>query len=363
MFLSAQHESPGEDVASSTVSEGSASDEVVFADSVSPEPNEPLEPPHDRAQRATTIALWVMFAAALFVIIAAIPVGILTARPLECARCHNDTAFLQVTGDSAHADASCVSCHAGADPLARVDFGFRQAYGMMIPLAKGAMRDPGVAYTDRCTACHVEGIGGIVKRDGITIDHSKCTVGRSCIDCHGGLAHGDTTGVWINAYTMDLCLDCHSTADARRDCTTCHEGQRAGDRPVYKAFAVTHGPDWERTHGMGDQQTCTACHEPDKCAKCHGAGVPHIAGFYELHGDAAKDATANCSTCHATSFCTDCHGSYDMPHPDTFIETHSTTAKSLDDPSCLPCHKVEDCQQCHAAHIHPGGSIDLRGVE
>lgn len=318
----------------------------------------PLEP----SNRAVGIALWAMLSVAVLVLLGTVPVVYLAVSPLECSSCHNDTAFVAVTKASAHADSDCVSCHAGADALARMEFGYRQAYGMLIPVSSAAVRDAGAAYDIRCTACHTEGLGGSVNRNGISVDHSRCTVGRACLDCHGGVAHGDTTGVWIDSYTMDLCLECHSADAARRSCDTCHDGDRAGSRPVYSSFQITHGPDWERTHGMGNGKTCGACHEPSKCASCHGVGVPHPIGFYDQHGDFAKDASANCTSCHQVSFCTDCHGVYEMPHPEDFAKSHSAIVDKAGDADCLRCHTRNDCDSCHAAHVHPGGSIGLGGT-
>lgn len=314
-------------------------------------------------QESTAVPKWVVWAllgALLVLTLAIAPVAYFAAAPLDCAGCHDDPSFLAVTQASSHADVECLGCHAGSDALSRIDFGFRQAYAMAIPVLGDTMRDGGVAYDSRCTSCHDE-LGGILNRDGINIAHETCSVGSACTDCHGGLAHSDTTGVWITSYTMDQCLECHAVGEVRRDCSTCHEGRREGDRALKGAWAVTHGPDWQRTHGMGNLATCSACHADSLCAGCHGAGVPHGVNFLNDHGGVAQDPGADCTSCHQTQYCSDCHSGIEMPHPAEFIAQHSAIVERDGEAACLNCHSRPDCDGCHVAHVHPGGSIGLGG--
>ena len=70
-------------------------------------------------------------------------------------------------------------------------------------------------------------------------------------------------------------------------CDLCHQGRDAAARVKSSAFAVTHGPKWKTTHGMGDIATCTVCHAASDCADCHGAGVPHEPNFVDVHSSYA----------------------------------------------------------------------------
>lgn len=304
--------------------------------------------------------IWVLALLTALVLLAVVPVIALSVSPMSCERCHDEAEFLKATEASSHADVDCVSCHAGTDVLSRIDFGFRQTYAMAIPIFSDSSRDGAVAYNSRCITCH-EDLTGVINRDGINIAHETCSIGSTCTDCHGGVAHGISTDVWVSSYSMDGCLECHAASEVRRDCTTCHEGRREADRTLKGAWSVTHGPDWERTHGMGNLATCTACHEESVCAKCHGVGVPHGVNFSNEHGTVSQSAEANCSSCHRTEFCTDCHGDFQMPHPVEFTKTHSQLVDSDGSTACLNCHTQQDCDNCHAAHVHPGGSIGKGG--
>ncbi len=53
--------------------------------------------------------------------------------------------------------------------------------------------------------------------------------------------------------------------------------------------------------------------------------------------------------------CDSCHG-VPMPHRKDYLQTHSKTTPSHDDPRCFRCHAVDDCENCHEFHVHPGGA-------
>lgn len=298
-----------------------------------------------------TFALWCTIAAVAIVLA---PLVAFSAYPLPCAGCHNEQAFTQATKASSHADVSCVVCHAGPGIADRVNFGARQAYMMLVPIIH---RDSNVEYDSRCIACH-DDLDDVVFSDGIKIAHETCAVGSTCTDCHGRVTHGPLEGVWTSTYEMDLCLECHTTTDAKQDCAKCHEGRNEGDRTVKGAWAVTHGPDWERTHGMGNLDTCAACHLDGRCAKCHGAGVPHGVTFLGTHGEVAESPKGDCASCHEDDFCDECHSGVEMPHPVGFLEVHSDLVDQDGDTACLNCHQKADCDTCHVAHVHPGGAVD-----
>jgi len=158
---------------------------------------------------------------------------------------------------------------------------------------------------------------------------------------------------------MDDCLGCHKAKNAPMECNTCHdeEGEEGQEITANGPWQVTHGPAWEKTHGLGDQDTCHTCHPADFCSKCHGVPVPHPIDFGATHGQYANENTSECLVCHKSQrrFCDACHGMA-MPHPDKFLEAHVRVAGGRTDPRCIRCHVASDCDACHALHVHPGGS-------
>ena len=154
---------------------------------------------------------------------------------------------------------------------------------------------------------------------------------------------------------METCIACHASQGASTKCDTCHENKDRQQRVSTGVFAITHGKNWRKTHGMGNTATCSVCHTAAKCEKCHGVGLPHDKEFMARHGAIAGDPAAKCYTCHDTRFCADCHG-LAMPHSKTFTRDHAARAKS-DPKLCKRCHAGSDCTDCHVRHVHPGGAV------
>lgn len=272
----------------------------------------------------------------------------------DCASCHSSGEFGAQTAKAAHASVDCASCHVPAGSAERVVFGFRQAFHMTIPLVDGQDRGWDAVPDSRCVACHDTIRTRVVEADGIRIDHQTCAANNRCSDCHSSTAHGTATK-WVRASDMESCLSCHAASEASADCGLCHAGKLPKDRVATGVFKITHGAQWEKTHGMGDAATCAACHTAASCEKCHGAGLPHAAGFVKEHSSIAASPKAKCGTCHEKSFCNDCHG-LAMPHPNRFVRGHSAQAQK-NEALCGRCHVRSDCMTCHEKHVHPGGAI------
>ncbi len=271
-----------------------------------------------------------------------------------CASCHDQAAFKSATAASAHANVPCVSCHVSRTVAGRVTYGFREAFHMVLPLWKGTGREWAAVPDERCLACHKKVLEGPSTVSGMRIDHSTCAVGSRCTDCHSATAHRDQIS-WVRTYDMDTCLECH-VSKASTACDLCHvEGRRAADRITSGIFAVTHGADWQKTHGMGNSATCVVCHTAATCEKCHGPGLPHDAKFISTHTTYATAPGAKCDGCHEKSFCDGCHG-LQMPHSTEFKRKHATEA-AADRALCDRCHSAADCTTCHVKHVHPGGAI------
>ena len=265
-----------------------------------------------------------------------------------CSRCHDSKAFVAATARSPHSSVPCTSCHGGGSVANRITFTSDQVFGMWLRLDTLDATTKSVS-SEACASCHSN--LRLSNNNGMRILHGTCTVGRECTDCHSTTAHGRAT-TWPKSTDMQMCYECHGAGNAPTACDTCHEGKLPNTRIKTGTFAVTHGPNYRKTHGMGDMKTCVACHNSGDCAKCHGGGVPHSAAFVSTHGDIAKSRSAKCTSCHRASFCADCHG-FVMPHPKSFTQSHSKLVKRDGQTECERCHVTSDCQRCHEAHVHP----------
>jgi len=298
--------------------------------------------------------VWLILAGLVAAVLVA---GVFNAVALPgCASCHDRPGFREATAAAPHAEVDCRACHVPAGGLDRVTFGFRQTFHMIVPVTGVAVRDAAAVPDSRCLTCHRKVMTSIVATDGIRIAHETCAQGAACTDCHVATAHGKSTA-WVRTYDMDRCLECHVTK-AQIKCDLCHEGRRPSNRITSGTFAVTHGPQWRKTHGMGNPATCTVCHRSDACVGCHGPGLPHEANFVDTHSKYALDAKAKCDGCHDRTFCDTCHGT-PMPHTPQFTRGHAKL--SAENPAlCKRCHGGTDCTRCHLTHIHPGGAIGGR---
>jgi hypothetical protein len=205
-----------------------------------------------------------------------------------------------------------------------------------------------------CLSCHEAVMNEVVTAQGVAIDHSQCSKGRLCTDCHSETAHGTATS-WPKTAQMNQCLDCHATQRVRDDCTTCHAAKSAQQRLRTGEWAVTHGPNWKQTHGMGNWKTCAACHPDDYCVRCHGIPLPHDADYVTNHSAQALTNRKDCGMCHKQAFCDGCHG-MEMPHPALFTPSHSWIVEKRGSAACMRCHVQDDCDTCHVKHVHPGGA-------
>jgi len=279
-----------------------------------------------------------------------------TALP-GCESCHFDQpGFEQATRATPHGQVACVECHVQTDSVvARTKFGFYETFGMVVPILDTTTSDVAAIDDARCLACHSEVSTGISESRGIRINHSACAVESPCVDCHSEVGHGGATS-WPRVVSMNDCVDCHKRTQAPLECASCHVGKGDSAAVTKPEFAVTHGPNWQETHGMGQMSACSVCHQEDKCAACHGPGVPHSANFVNDHPASSTLPGAKCNECHQKQFCDDCHGT-EMPHPAAFASQHPQIVDQDGERPCMRCHAQSDCDDCHTRHIHPGGSV------
>ena len=290
------------------------------------------------------------------IIVAATAIGSL---PGVCASCHGAQA--SATEASAHASTSCYDCHLdnGIWGLAaQKNAEFSRMYPAAL-LGRDLTNPSRAIGRSACLKCHEKVLDGVTAGDGLSIKHKVCAPGPTCDECHSTVAHEEAVR-WIMNPSMEDCVACHRSQGVSVECETCHTGEPAERRNIRGPWQVTHGAQWRKTHGMGDQSSCGTCHPADFCARCHGVPVPHTADFGLTHGTYAEKDRKACLTCHKSeeAFCDDCHG-VSMPHPAGFTRQHTSIAKGESDPGCIRCHVETDCTLCHSYHIHPGGG---RGV-
>lgn len=290
----------------------------------------------------------------LFVLLNVAAVTVVAVAPERCLECHTPSGETALEVREGHAGAACLDCHGGDTVIGKVGFASRQVYGMYLEIdALTEGRSASAVHNVSCVACH--DVTKAVAGDGaIRIDHASCATGRKCTDCHSRVAHGDSVA-WPRSYDMFDCVPCHMSQAQSVQCDFCHTARSQQERVATGTFALTHGANWRETHGMGDSLTCGACHSSEKCVKCHGAGVPHLAAFSRNHSEPAMDPGAQCRTCHQPRFCDDCHG-IEMPHPQGFTPAHSRIAEAEGEEACQRCHAPSDCVECHVKHVHPGGA-------
>lgn len=298
------------------------------------------------------IIQWVIFAIAALCVAAVASVTYVAVALPGCDSCHTDDKFVADTAAAPHASVDCVDCHVDDSVSGRVSFATREVFHMTIPVVPDVDRSAAAVNDRQCLACHEEIEGpAVLGSRGLRIKHQSCIGDSSCGDCHSATGHGEST-TWPRVALMSGCYDCHGRTNRLTDCDTCHEDRDERQRILDGPFRVTHGPEWQQTHGMGDMNSCSACHTSDKCAKCHGVGVPHEGDFVTLHPDFSTQSNAKCTTCHVQQFCDDCH-TYPMPHSQKFVLEHSKTVEKDGKERCLTCHNEGDCVQCHVDHVHP----------
>lgn len=308
--------------------------------------------------RLVWLAAWL---AVIGVLAVALPAGYYSARPGGCIQCHDMAPVRE--GEAAlpttHEGVECATCHAGNTLAERVQFGYYQAFGMRLPLIDIGDSPVSSVPDATCSGCHGR-LDEVSESRGLRVMHEPCSEGARCVSCHSPVAHPDAVR-WPTTYSMEGCLECHGARQASRECDTCHMGRIRQLIPSTGTFPITHGPNWERTHGMGEMSTCSTCHDDDFCRPCHGPGVPHPGRFVSVHGVVAKSENSECFSCHMASMCDGCHV-YEMPHPLTFTEQHSGIVATDGEQQCRYCHDPQDCITCHDMHVHPGGAGPLGSI-
>lgn len=318
-------------------------------------------------QRSANIAPYVWYGLMAFVLLVlsvTFVVATASVSPVYCATCHGQE--VASLGETPHAQLRCERCHMAVGLYGLVEN--RAAMVSMLPAAAGVGTGPDLRVDNgTCLECHAAVLTVPVSGSGIRMSHAEVERANwSCTRCHAFSMHPGDQQMSQGTYSMGDCMECHNATPTNPGtCDVCHvpdkspEPTASGGRDAERSspWRVTHGPNWEQTHGMGQLNTCKACHPENYCVRCHGMQVPHPHGFIKDHGRQVMDranAEADCTTCHLASVCVDCHGGVEMPHPTGFLEDHSQQVKEDGDEVCGRCHDKKSCDGCHTRHTHPG---------
>jgi hypothetical protein len=267
-----------------------------------------------------------------------------------CSTCHVMRPFTEAHSETVHSEVSCAACHATRGSFGVFADGTRAA-GWTLSYVFGGKPQSGGTSEQSCRACHESVMTETIVSKGIRVRHGNFET-QACGHCHAGTAHR-AEGRWYRPLEMDDCMGCHKgAANDPKSCEVCHVGD-AQRREGTTAWRSTHGPDWQKTHGMGDLKTCSSCHEKRVCVDCHGVLVPHPTEWIVRHGRAAlTDAGEGCGSCHQPDWCDKCHG-LPMPHAPEFLPQHDIAALESGSESCKTCHDPLSCDYCHFASSHP----------
>ena len=311
----------------------------------------------------TTPRRMALYAVAGIALIAVLGLTLTATTDVVCSSCHVMRIYSDGLAEAQHATIDCHSCHSST-PEARISLTSNVVTKMIPATLFGAddVSGPGTRIPGgACLSCHAEVMNTVTDTRGIRIDHASCVSETGACDaCHTTATHGEAAR-WPRQIVMEECTICHVENGASIECDICHQGKLQSERLARGPWRVTHGPEWQTTHGAGTLDACRTCHPPNYCTDCHGLELPHPASFGLVHGTAAIGLKDTCEDCHdRQDFCDACHGAK-MPHPASFLPDHPEIADGYEDEGCLSCHRQVDCDNCHILHTHPGNTRGTLG--
>ncbi len=315
-----------------------------------------------RTRHNAEIAWYVVLSLILGLVLVAAIISTAALVPAYCGACHLGEAT--ALGQSGHAGTHCDACHGATTLFGLIDRRLNLVSMVGSQLTPGTQQVVAAVGNEMCLSCHDKDVvSGTVTGRGIRMSHKEVIAAKwRCTDCHAATAHAGAQSN-TSGYSMDSCLECHS-ADPKnvKTCEVCHVGKAKPQRGVsaVSSWKITHGPDWRKTHGLGNLKTCASCHGPGYCVRCHNMRMPHSENFPRTHGqEVVNRATGDedCLTCHERKTCDGCHG-VTMPHPVEFLRTHAEEVERSGREACYRCHRESSCINCHTRHAHPGLAKD-----
>jgi hypothetical protein len=245
--------------------------------------------------------------------------------------------------------AACAGCHVGYTPGGVIE----RVYLTPAPIKF----DHSAHAKASCESCH-----GDMRSVDLATTRQLPTM-ASCLTCH-------TKGT-----QQRHCTDCHYARTGGLLETSFPHGDLV---PRNTGLGDEHGPLFARDHRQQANRpdaTCGACHDRSECLDCHQGVVKpvdfHQANYLLVHSVEAKRGRPDCSACHRLqTFCIACHertglgkrGDSSFANPELDRAYHPAgwatrgpganlhaAAARRNVGSCASCHREEDCLTCHSA--------------
>lgn len=265
-----------------------------------------------------------------------------------CGSCHAVKQEVKLLSQSKHKNINCVSCHQKPGAAGFSQFLIRGVGNFSKWVLRSDQAIKANVDDKSCNSCHSQISEVVLTKKGIAVSHQHFTdVGYRCTDCHNTIAHEGAVPQ-PNFASIDKCVICHNGEKAKK-----YPRLFDADKNKTTVWAVVHGPDKLKTHGIGNLNTCKGCHSKNFCSKCHKIDLPHDSNFTLSHGKLSMAKEATCLKCHQQALCNTCH-QVNMPHPVKWLAKHSKDTAKTGDKVCVRCHSPADCSDCHEQHIHPG---------
>ena len=276
------------------------------------------------------------------------PVHASAGFPVQCAACHNTTAWAGAVFDhnatafpltGAHRTATCANCHGDG-------------------VYKGKSTD--------CSTCHIADYNGTTSPR-----HTQPSFPLTCTTCHGttswvgaSIDHSKTAFPLTGAHLATACTACHGDGVYKGKptaCYACHAADYNGvtnPRHTAPSFPTTCTPchttaTWSGAtfNHSATAFPLTGAHLSATCASCHGDGV--YAGKSTL-----------CSSCHMADYNATANPKHTLPsYPTTCNNCHGTASwsgASFDhSATAFPltgAHRTATCASCHGDGVYAGKS-------
>ncbi|MBK6542519.1 MAG: hypothetical protein IPG10_14795 [Flavobacteriales bacterium] len=231
--------------------------------------------------------------------------------PMDCALCHDETAWNNSTFDHSTTDFPLTGGHAGVNCIACHSNGYQ-------------------GIPTNCDACHMPDYNGTTNPD-----HAAAQFPTDCAQCHNETSwtpstfdHSATGFALTGGHAGASCLQCHSNGyqGTPTDCDACHMAD----------FNATTNPDHQ------------AAQFPTDCAQCHSISAwspstfDHDGMYFPIYSGTHNGEWNTCVECHtdpndySVFSCIDCHEHDDQAQVDN--DHSGENGYSYNSAACFNCH-------------------------
>lgn len=301
-----------------------------------------------------------------------------TSSSKFCSSCHEMQPEYFTWKASSHSEVDCVTCH--------IEPGFKQTAKEKIGLVTKAVnrshdqnvapiRMPDEIPDSTCESCH-----NVLQREftvsgDIIIPHDKHKEEDvTCIQCHGGVVHGEIADremtfktdydkwdsdlgeaamadiKWTRP-TMDTCMECHESRQVTTECSACHTtGMLPTSHEKADFKTKTHGK-----QAKNELTDCNSCHKYMSADQLEGYEGSSVLDKY-IDTDSNKADKTERTYAKENTYCQDCHKLRPESHTTSFFGNHGTQA-SENEERCYTCHEPNrsntaatntvNCASCH----------------